>query len=149
MNRAFRTVLFDWDGTLCDSGAALYRAFEKSLAEFGVSFTRAEYTAVYTPAWYRMYEAFGLPKESWKLCDRRWLHHYQAKNPDLLPGAARRRRPLPRRRTAPRHRHRRQPRPHPPRVRPPRPGLRRRSSATRTWSTASRTPKASSRRSRS
>src|SRR4051812_23990451 len=82
------TVLFDWDGTLCDSGAALYRAFEKSLAEFGVSFTRAEYTAVYTPAWYRMYEAFKLPKESWNLCDRRWLHHFDGEEPPLLPGAA-------------------------------------------------------------
>jgi HAD superfamily hydrolase (TIGR01549 family) len=84
----FRTVLFDWDGTLCDSGAALYRAFEKSLAEFGLSFTRAEYTAVYTPAWTRMYEAFGLPKESWTLADRRWLDHYEGEEPELLPGAA-------------------------------------------------------------
>src|SRR6202023_1095871 len=58
----FQTVLFDWDGTLCDSGAALYRAFEKSMAEFGVSFSLADYQAVYTPAWYRMYEAFGLPR---------------------------------------------------------------------------------------
>jgi HAD superfamily hydrolase (TIGR01509 family) len=84
----FRTVLFDWDGTLCDSGAALYRAFRKCLADFGISFTLAEYTAVYTPAWYRMYEAFGLPKDSWDACDRRWLHHFQGEEPFLLPGAA-------------------------------------------------------------
>jgi HAD superfamily hydrolase (TIGR01509 family) len=83
----FRTVLFDWDGTLCDSGAALYRAFEKSLADFGLSFTLAEYRQVYTPAWYRMYEAFNLPRESWSLCDRRWLQHYEGEEPDLLPGA--------------------------------------------------------------
>jgi len=81
------TVLFDWDGTLCDSGAALHRAFEKSLAEFGLSFSLADYQAVYTPAWYRMYEAFGLPRESWKLADQRWLHHYQGEQPGLLPGA--------------------------------------------------------------
>jgi HAD superfamily hydrolase (TIGR01549 family) len=43
---------------------------------------------VYTPAWYRMYEAFGLPKESWKLADQRWLHHYDGEEPCLLPGAA-------------------------------------------------------------
>lgn len=86
--RPFTTVLFDWDGTLCDSGAALYRAFEKSMAEFGVYFNMTDYQAVYTPAWYRMYEAFGLPKESWKQCDRRWLHHYEGEEPDLLPGAA-------------------------------------------------------------
>jgi HAD superfamily hydrolase (TIGR01509 family) len=81
------TVLFDWDGTLCDSGAALYRAFEKVMADFGVSFSMAEYQAVYTPAWYRMYEAFGLPKEQWNLADQRWLHHFQGEQPGLLPGA--------------------------------------------------------------
>jgi HAD superfamily hydrolase (TIGR01509 family) len=88
MPLAFRTVLFDWDGTLCDSGAALYRAFEKSLAEFGLSFTMSDYQAVYTPAWYRMYEAFGLPPDSWNLADRRWLHHYEGEEPGLLPEAA-------------------------------------------------------------
>ena len=81
------TVLFDWDGTLCDSGAAIYRTYEKSLAEFGLAFTMADYQAVYTPAWYRMYEAFGLPTESWKLADQRWLHHFEGEEPGLLPGA--------------------------------------------------------------
>ena len=80
-------MLFDWDGTLCDSGAALYRAFCKVLAEFGVTFSLADYQAVYTPAWYRMYEAFGLPRESWRLADQRWLHHYDGEEPGLLPGA--------------------------------------------------------------
>jgi HAD superfamily hydrolase (TIGR01549 family) len=86
--RPFATVLFDWDGTLCDSGAALYRAFAKLLAEFGLSFSLAEYQAVYTPAWYRMYEAFGLPRQSWKQADQRWLRHYDGEEPELLPGAA-------------------------------------------------------------
>jgi len=82
------TVLFDWDGTLCDSGAALHRAFVKLLAEFGITFSLAEYQAVFTPAWYRMYEAFGLPRESWPLADSRWLHHFDGEQPDLLPEAA-------------------------------------------------------------
>jgi HAD superfamily hydrolase (TIGR01509 family) len=81
------TVLFDWDGTLCDSGAALHRAFSKLLGEFGISFTLAEYQAVYTPAWYRMYEAFGLPRELWPQADQRWLQHYAGEEPGLLPGA--------------------------------------------------------------
>jgi phosphoglycolate phosphatase len=34
-----------------------------------------------------MYQAFGLPQESWKLADQRWLHHYQGEQPGLLPGA--------------------------------------------------------------
>jgi HAD superfamily hydrolase (TIGR01549 family) len=88
MPPAFQTVLFDWDGTLCDSGSVLYEVFRRTLADFDISFTLAEYTAVYTPAWYRMYEAFGLPKESWKDCDRRWLHHFQGEEPGLLPDAS-------------------------------------------------------------
>jgi HAD superfamily hydrolase (TIGR01549 family) len=81
------TVLFDWDGTLCDSGAAHLRAFEKALADFGIGFTRAQYQAVYTPAWYRMYQAFGLPESQWKQADQRWLHHYRGEEPGLVPGA--------------------------------------------------------------
>ena len=82
------TVLFDWDGTLFDSGAASLRAFRKSLADFGLEFTDAQYKAAYTPRWYRMYEAFGLPREHWEECDRHWLHHYSGEEPGLVPGAA-------------------------------------------------------------
>jgi HAD superfamily hydrolase (TIGR01549 family) len=82
------TVCFDWDGTLCDSSAAGMRAFQKSLAEFGIGFTEAEYRGIYTPRWHRMYEAFGLPPDSWQRADERWLHHYQGEEPSLLPGAA-------------------------------------------------------------
>lgn len=79
-------VCFDWDGTLCDSGAASLRAFRKSLAEFGVTFTDAEYRAVYTPRWYRMYEALRLPESHWQDADLRWLHHYRGEEPGLVPG---------------------------------------------------------------
>jgi phosphoglycolate phosphatase len=82
-------VLFDWDGTLCDSGGASLRAFRKSLAEFGIAFTDAEYRALYTPRWYRMYEALGLPAGHWEAADQRWLHHYRHEEPELMPGAAR------------------------------------------------------------
>ena len=85
---SFSTVCFDWDGTLCDSSAAGMRAFRKSLAEFGIGFTEPEYRAVYTPRWHRMYDAFGLPADSWQPADERWLHHYQGEEPVLLPGAA-------------------------------------------------------------
>jgi HAD superfamily hydrolase (TIGR01509 family) len=84
----FTTVCFDWDGTLCDSGAAGMRAFQKSLAEFGIAFTEPEYWAIYTPHWHRMYEVLGLPADEWHRADKRWLHHYQEEQPPLLPGAA-------------------------------------------------------------
>ena len=88
MRPGITTVLFDWDGTLCDSGAAVMRAFEKSLAEFGVHFTRAQYNAVYTPAWRVMYQAFGLPQTHWPQAEERWTFHFQGEQPQLLPGAA-------------------------------------------------------------
>lgn len=81
------TVLFDWDGTLCDSGAASLRAFRKSLGDFDIAFTDAAYKTAYTPRWYRMYEAFGLPRELWPRADQRWLHHYSGEEPGLIPGA--------------------------------------------------------------
>lgn len=82
------SVCFDWDGTLCDSGAASLRAFRKSLAEFGVAFTDAEYRSVYTPRWYRMYEAFRLPESCWPKADQQWLHHYREEEPGLVPGVS-------------------------------------------------------------
>lgn len=82
------SVLFDWDGTLLDSGPASLRAFRKSLGDFGHTFTDAQYKAFYTPRWYHMYEAFGVPREHWKQADQRWLHHYSSESPGLVPGAA-------------------------------------------------------------
>ena len=86
--RTLTAVLFDWDGTLCDSGAAHFDAFRKTLADFGIAITRDRFNAVYTPAWYRMYEAFGLPRAKWPLADQCWLRHYGEQTCDLLPGAA-------------------------------------------------------------
>jgi len=82
------TICFDWDGTLCDSGAASLRAFRQSLAEFGVTFTDAQYRNVYTPRWYLMYEAFDLPKSCWPMADREWLKHYRKEQPGLVPGVS-------------------------------------------------------------
>jgi HAD superfamily hydrolase (TIGR01509 family) len=81
-------VLFDWDGTLFDSGAASLRAFRKSLGDFDIAFTDAQYKAAYTPRWYRMYEAFGVPQDLWAQADQRWLHHYQGERPGLMQGAS-------------------------------------------------------------
>lgn len=81
-------VLFDWDGTLCDTGAASLRAFRKSMGDFGVEFTDDQYRSIYTPRWYRMYEALGLPGELWKQADLRWQHHYGCEAPCLMNGVA-------------------------------------------------------------
>ena len=82
------TILFDWDGTLGDSGAASLRAFRKSMADFGISFTDDQYKRLYTPRWYQMYDALQLPREHWPHADQRWLHHYREEEPGLIAGAA-------------------------------------------------------------
>jgi len=81
------SVLFDWDGTLCDSGPCSRRAFRKSLADFGLSFTDEEYKLVYSPRWFLMYEKLGLPQQQWRDADQRWLYHYREEEPDLIPRA--------------------------------------------------------------
>jgi HAD superfamily hydrolase (TIGR01509 family) len=83
-----KAVLFDWDGTLCDSAAASLRAFEKTLNDYGVRFTHDEYRACYSPDWYRMYATLGLREEVWKEADDRWLVHFREETPELLEGAA-------------------------------------------------------------
>jgi HAD superfamily hydrolase (TIGR01549 family) len=80
------SVCFDWDGTLCDSGPCSLRAFRKSLADFGLSFTDEQYKRVYSPRWYLMYEALGLPNDHWRAADQRWLFHYRDEAPGLIPG---------------------------------------------------------------
>lgn len=86
-NGTLTTVLFDWDGTLCDSGRTHWNSFRSALADFGITITLEQFKAVYTPAWYRMYEAFGLPRSDWPNADQRWLFHYGEQDCDLMAGA--------------------------------------------------------------
>jgi len=81
------TVLFDWDGTLCDSSAASLRAFQKMFAEFDICFTPEQHDEIYQPDWYEMYRAMSFPQECWQRADARWLHHFQDEHPDLIAGA--------------------------------------------------------------
>jgi HAD superfamily hydrolase (TIGR01509 family) len=75
-SRTINTLLFDWDGTLVDSAQLGLAAFEHSFAALGVTFDREIYRAVYSPNWYSVYEAMGLPKEKWQLADDLWVQHY-------------------------------------------------------------------------
>ena len=70
------TLLFDWDGTLVDSAQLGLVAFERSFAELGLIFDRQIYQAAYSPNWYSIYEAMGLPKEKWETADQLWMQHY-------------------------------------------------------------------------
>ena len=82
------TLLFDWDGTLVDSARLGQAAFEKTFAELGVVFSQETYEATYSPNWYSVYEALGLPRQKWQLADDLWRRHYGQQPAQFVPGAA-------------------------------------------------------------
>jgi len=51
------------------------------------SFDREIYRAVYSPNWYAVYEAMGLPKEKWQLADDLWVQHYGQQTAQPVAGA--------------------------------------------------------------
>ena len=81
------TVLFDWDGTLVDSAQLGLKAFEQSFAELGMTFDHEIYRRVYSPNWYLVYEAMGLPKEKWQMADDLWIHNYGEQTAQPVEGA--------------------------------------------------------------
>ncbi len=87
--RCITAILFDWDGTLMDSSQMGFMAFTKMFADMDMHFTSEVYEKVYSPNWYSMYEALGLPREKWPQADRLWLHHYGEEPAGLVAGARR------------------------------------------------------------
>jgi HAD superfamily hydrolase (TIGR01662 family) len=81
------TLLFDWDGTLVDSAQLGLTAFEQSFAALGMVFDHEIYREVYSPNWYSVYEAMGLPKDKWERADELWTHHYGEQTAQLVEGA--------------------------------------------------------------
>ncbi|HBB89618.1 MAG TPA: hypothetical protein DC047_18585 [Blastocatellia bacterium] len=84
---AISTLLFDWDGTVVDSAKLGFAAFEQSFAALGVPFDKEVYARVYSPNWYSVYEALGLPKELWQRADDLWVHHYGEQVAQPIAGA--------------------------------------------------------------
>ncbi len=82
------TLLFDWDGTIADSAQLGLTAFQKSFDSLGFEFPQEIYEAAYSPNWYSIYEAMGLPKEKWGIADDLWMQHYGEETASLVAGAA-------------------------------------------------------------
>ena len=80
------TLFFDWDGTLLDSERLGYAAFEKTFRELEIAFSIEDYESLYSPNWYTMYEALGLPRTRWQIADDLWIHHYGEELPKLVTG---------------------------------------------------------------
>lgn len=82
------TLLFDWDGTIADSAQLGLTAFQKSFGSLSLEFPEEIYEAAYSPNWYSIYEAMGLPKEKWAMADDLWIQHYGEQAAMLIEGAA-------------------------------------------------------------
>ena len=79
-------IVFDWDGTLCDSLPAIYEANRIVLEELGLPFDDNRYRAAYVPDWRLMYQRLGVPDEGLDEAGRRWLSLYvEAAEAGLLP----------------------------------------------------------------
>jgi pyrophosphatase PpaX len=81
------TLFFDWDGTVVDSAHLGLIAFEQSFTALGVAFDHEVYRSVYSPNWYSVYEAMGLPKEKWQKADELWIQHYGEQTAQPVAGA--------------------------------------------------------------
>jgi HAD superfamily hydrolase (TIGR01549 family) len=80
-------LLFDWDGTLADSAPLGLAAFRKTFAELAIPFSEQIYDAAYSPNWYSIYAALGLPTERWQQADDLWNKHYGMQTARLVAGA--------------------------------------------------------------
>ena len=80
------TLLFDWDGTIVDSHQLGLTAFERSFAELGIAFDYDTYRRVYSPNWYSVYQAMGLPDDKWDRADELWIQHYGDQTAEPIDG---------------------------------------------------------------
>ena len=80
-------VLFDWDGTLLDSFHADSSAYLAMFHEMGVTWGLDQLAEHYSPNWYDVYRAAGLPEHHWDAADTSWRKHYSGFRPKLIPGA--------------------------------------------------------------
>jgi HAD superfamily hydrolase (TIGR01509 family) len=85
--QSISTLLFDWDGTIVDSHQLGLTAFEQSFASLGMQFDHELYRRVYSPNWYSVYEAMGLPPEKWQKADELWVENYGGQTAQLVPDA--------------------------------------------------------------
>jgi pyrophosphatase PpaX len=80
-------ALFDWDGTLVDTLAMIYRANVAALGAHGITMTRAWFLEGYTPDWRRAYRELGVPEVLWDDVSERWAAEMTRMRPRALPWA--------------------------------------------------------------
>ena len=85
-DHAIKGVLFDWDGTLLNSYRADSSAYLAMFREMGIPWGLEELAHHYSPNWYTVYRAAGLPRAKWDEADRLWRKQYARHRPRLLGG---------------------------------------------------------------
>ncbi len=75
--QASDAIVFDWDGTLVDTLAAVLDANVRVLAECGIEFDMGRYREAYAPDWRLMYQRLGVPADRLTFAGRRWLELYR------------------------------------------------------------------------
>lgn len=80
-------ALFDWDGTIADSMAMVYRANVRALESFGIRLDRRWFRERYTPDWRRSYLDLGVPEAQLDDVAERWAEEMLRGRPRALPWA--------------------------------------------------------------
>ena len=86
-DKRYKAILFDFDGTLLDSFPAHYQAYAVTLAYFNKEITPNLYKQTYSPNWFAMYKALGIPEESYEEADAAWLAEVGKHRPQLFAAA--------------------------------------------------------------
>ena len=84
-------VLFDWDGTLINSYDADTSAYLAMFKEMGIAWGIEELEKHYSPNWYEVYRAAGLPRKRWNwpgVGSPPWRPPPGCRGPPLRPGFA-------------------------------------------------------------
>lgn len=91
MARRFELLVFDWDGTLMDSAAAIVASIQESCRDLGLPIPERERAAHVIGLGLRDALSYAVPElqpaDYGKLAER-YRHHYLARDPDieLFPG---------------------------------------------------------------
>ncbi len=80
-------AVFDWDGTIVDTMAMIYRANVASLAHYGITMSRAWFRERYTPDWRKGYRELGVPEHLWDEMAGRWSTEMARMRPKAFPWA--------------------------------------------------------------
>ena len=80
-------VVFDWDGTIADTMALIYRVNVRVLGRHGITLTREWFDDHYTPDWRRSYAELGVPEHLWDETARHWSDEMARRRPRALPWA--------------------------------------------------------------